>query len=224
MRSDRVAGLALGIALIGVGTVARPDQGDEIGFITIFDGKGLTGWKTFGGEPDAWKVENGLLIGSGSGGGWLGTRRDFGDFVLRLEFKLASESSAGIYLRAPADPSRIARTGLEIPLIDEHHAIPAIQPWQRTGSIDHIAAAVPGHLRPSGQWNSMEIRAEGPRIVILLNGVKIVDDRLDAHPELEKEHPGLKRHSGRIGIQSHTGRVEVRNLRVKELASTRPVG
>jgi hypothetical protein len=58
----------------------------------------------------------------------------------------------------------------------------------------------------------------------VLNGVEVVDDRLDAHPELDKEHPGLKRQSGRIGLQSHTGRVEVRNLRLKELASTRPVG
>jgi hypothetical protein len=225
MTSHQVAGLALGIALIGVATVARPDQGDETGFVTIFDGKGLTGWKNFGGEPDTWKVENGLLVGSNRGGGWLGTRRDYGDFVLRLEFKLASGSRSGVTLRAPADPSWTAQTGLEIPLLDEYHPrYREIPPWQRVGSIEHAAAVVPGHLRPSGQWNSLEIRAEGPRLVILLNGVRIVDDRLDAHPELEKEHPGVKRLSGRIGLQSHGGRVEFRNLRIKELASTRPVG
>ena len=64
----------------------------------------------------------------------------------------------------------------------------------------------------------------GPRVVITINGAKVVDDRLDAHPEPSKEHPALKRASGRIGLQAHNGRVEFRNLRITELRSERPVG
>jgi hypothetical protein len=225
MKACQGAGLLLGFALIGIGLASRADEGDEAGFFALFDGRGLTGWKTFGGEPDTWKAEHALLVGTGKGGGWLGTRRDYADFVLRLEFKLTPESNSGVYLRAPADTSHISRTGLEIQLLDEYHArYRDIQPWQRTGSIYHVAAALPGHLKTSGQWNSMEIRAEGPHVVILLNGVKVVDDQLDSHPELEKEHPGLKRISGRIGLQTHNGRVEFRNVQIKELASKRPVG
>jgi hypothetical protein len=111
---------------------------------------------------------------------------------------------------------------MEIQLLDEAHPrYKDIQPWQRTGSIYHVAAARPGHLRPTGQWNAMEIRAEGPHVVVTLNGATVVDDRLDAHPDLDQEHPGLKRKQGRIGLQSHNGRVEFRNIRVKELASAK---
>jgi hypothetical protein len=223
MRHGHAIVRLLVFAILGVAVSAAAVEDEE--FVSLFDGQDLIGWKAFGGEPDTWKVEDGLLVGSGKGGGWLGTRRDYTDFVLRLQFKLSSESNSGVYLRAPADESHISRTGLEIQLLDEYHArYKDIQPWQRTGSIYHVAAAAPGHLKAAGQWNTMEIRAEGPHVVITLNGTMIVDDQLDKHPELEKEHPGLKRASGRIGLQTHNGRVEFRNVQLKELATKRPVG
>ena len=51
--------------------------------------------------------------------------------------------------------------------------------------------------------------------------VAAVDDRLDTHPDKEAEHTGLKRTDGLIGLQGHNGRVEFRNLRVKELKPAR---
>ena len=65
--------------------------------------------------------------------------------------------------------------------------------------------------------NTMEIVAKGSHVVITLNGATVVDDRLDAHPELAAEHTGLKRTEGLIGLQSHNGRVEFRNIRVMDL-------
>jgi Domain of Unknown Function (DUF1080) len=56
--------------------------------------------------------------------------------------------------------------------------------------------------------------------VVVLNARKIVDADLDRclkDPALAKEHPGLARKAGRIGLQSHSERVEFRNLRIKEL-------
>jgi len=108
---------------------------------------------------------------------------------------------------------------MEIQLLDETHPrYKDIQPWQRTGAIYHVTAPRAGHLKPTGEWNAMEIRAEGPHVVVTLNGVKVVDGRLDAHRELEAEHTGLRRTEGLIGVQSHNGRVEFRDMRLKEIA------
>jgi 3-keto-disaccharide hydrolase len=66
----------------------------------------------------------------------------------------------------------------------------------------------------------MEVRANGRQVVVILNGKKIIDADLDRclkDAAVAKEHTGLARKSGRIGLQSHTDRVEFRKLRVKEL-------
>lgn len=213
----RTASLLL--ALIPAGLV-NPDspREAETGFVTLFDGRSLKGWELIGGKPGNWTAADGVLACAGRGGGWLATERPFVDFVLQLEFRLTPGSNSGIYLRAPADTSHISRTGMEIQLLDEPHpSFKNIKPWQLTGAIYHVAAPQPGHLKPTGQWNAIEIRAQGPHVVVTLNGAVVVDDRLDSHPELEAEHAGLKRKEGRIGLQSHNGRVEFRSIRIKAL-------
>ena len=210
---------ALGLIL---GADAPGKDKDDAGFVSLFDGKSLAGWRVIGGKAAAWGVDDGHLVSFGEGGGWLGSDRSYANFDLRLDFRMTPESNSGVYLRAPSDSSHISRTGMEIQILDETHPrYKDIKPWQLTGAIYHIAAPKPGHLKPAGEWNAMEIRAEGPRVVITLNGATIVDDRLDSHPELEKEHPGLKRTEGLIGLQSHNGRVDFRNLKIKDLGAGR---
>lgn len=212
---------ALTLPLLGA---SLPSGGP--GFRPLFDGRGLDGWRRLGArvepgaEDRAFAVEDGLLVSRGEGGGWLGTDREFDDFDLRLEFRLTPGSNSGVYLRAPADDSHISRTGLEVQLLDEDApAHRGIQPWQRTGALYHVAAPEAGHLRPPGEWNRLEVRALGPRVQVRLNDALVVDDRLDRHPDLEAEHPGLRRRSGLLGLQSHNGRVEFRDIRVRPLAT-----
>jgi hypothetical protein len=217
-----VAYIALGIS--GLAEASTPAPVDDPGFTPLFDGQTLEGWERFGGQnTEAWKVDDGCLVMEGRGGGWIGTPDDHADFELRLRFRIAEPgSNSGIYLRAPADTSHISRTGMEIQILDDPHPrYESIQPWQRCGSIYHVAAADPGHLKPTGEWNDLEIRAVGPHVVITINGQTVVDDRIDQHPELEAEHTGLTRKSGRIGLQCHDGRVEFQDLRVRDLGQGR---
>lgn len=212
------------VAANAAGQTSEPESTPPVepGFTLLFNGRTLDGWERFGGDPnsEAWTIEEGMLVSQGHGGGWLGTTRDYENFVLRLDFRLSPGSNSGVYLRAPADASHISRTGMEIQVLDEEadrHR--DIQPWQKTGSIYHVAPARTGYLEPPGTWNALEIEALGPRVVVRLNGTTVVDDRIDRHPELEPEHPGLKRRSGRIGLQSHNDRVEFRNIRLREVGS-----
>jgi hypothetical protein len=209
-------------ALVEPATKGIENQGrDAQGFVSLFDGKSLNGWRQIHGDPKIWAVENGSLVMLGEHGGWLGTEREYADFELELDFKLSPESNSGIYLRAPADRSHISRTGMEIQLLDENHPrYRDIKDWQKTGALYHVAAPESGHLRPVGEWNHLAIRLVGPLLIVKLNGSKVVADKLDSHPDLEAEHTGLKRTSGLVGIQSHNGRVEFRNLRIRELHPT----
>jgi hypothetical protein len=208
------------LTLLLVFTVASITSGDDkSAFTSLFDGKTLSGWTRFGGKAEAWAVENGQLVSLGEGGGWIGTERDYADFELAAEFRVTSGSNSGIYLRAPADTSHISRTGMEIQILDETHPRHAkIEAWQKTGAVYHIVAPKPGHEKPVGEWNKIEIKLVGPHIQIQLNQAPIIDADLSKFPQLEQEHPGLRRTSGRIGLQSHNGRVEFREIRVRDLA------
>ena len=196
------------------------DREKAEGFVPLFNGKDLSGWKQFAGKGDNWSATDGMIVCRGKGGGWLGTEREYDNFILRLEYRLLPGGNSGVYIRAP-QTGHISRAGMEIQLLDDPHPSYAkIDFYQYTGSIYHVVPPTRRAGKPAGQWNRMEIRAEGRRVVVVLNGIKIVDADLDHYlrdPKIAKEHTGLKRAGGHIGLQSHTDRVEFRNLRIKTL-------
>jgi 3-keto-disaccharide hydrolase len=196
------------------------DKEKADGFVPLFNGADLSGWKRFASKKDVWTVENGVLVCQGSGGGWLGTEREYADFEVRLEYRLKPQGNSGVYIRAP-DNGHISRVGMEIQILDDLHPRYAkLDFYQYTGSIYHVVAPKRRPTKPAGEWNALAIRAHGRQVVVKLNGVTIVDADLDRclkDPAVAKEHTGLARSTGRIGLQSHTDRVEFRNIRVKEL-------
>jgi hypothetical protein len=197
------------------------DKEKAEGFLPLFNGKDLRGWKRYDVKNDVWSVADKMIVCSGKpGGGWLGTDRDYANFELRLEYRLKPGGNSGVYIRAP-QKGWISRVGMEIQILDDYHPRYAnLAAYQYTGSIYHVVAPSRRVSKKAGQWNTLAIRAEGRKVVVVLNGTKIVDADLDHYrkdPQVAKEHPGLARTKGRIGLQSHNDRVEFRNLRIKEL-------
>jgi hypothetical protein len=88
---------------------------------------------------------------------------------------------------------------------------------QRTGSIYGVVPPSKDALKPAGEWNAFRIVAKGRQITVELNGTKVVDANLDDHKDKAKEHSGILREKGHLGLQSHDGRVEFRNIYVKPL-------
>jgi hypothetical protein len=200
-------------ACLGIHT--RADSPPE-GFVSLFNGKDLTGWKVNeGGKQSVWGAMDGVLYVDGRGGGWLLTEKEYGDFEVRLEYKMPEHGNSGVGLRTPrkGDPAYV---GMEIQLIDDG-SWKGLQEWQHTGAIYNVVppTSLPG--KPAGQWNKIVITAKGRQVKVVLNDVKIVDANLDEHQKDFEKHPGLKREKGHLGLQSHDGRVEFRNLFVKEL-------
>jgi len=193
----------------------------ESGYAPIFNGKDLSGWR---GATQGYSVEKGSLVCRKDGGGNLYTEREYADFSVRFDFKLEPGGNNGLGIRAPLEGDA-AYTGMEVQILDDGHAsYKDIQPWQAHGSIYGIAAARRGHLRPAGQWNSEEVICRGRRAKVLLNGAVIVDVDLDEASTPKtldgKGHPGLKRPKGHLAFLGHGHRVEIRNLRVRELGSS----
>ncbi len=178
---------------------------------------GLIGWQQIGGQEGAWHFEDGVLSAEGENAGWLATHRQYANFRLSAQFRVAPGGNSGIYLRAPlaGDP---AYAGLEIQILDEDAPRAGhLEPSQYTGSLYGIQAPADRVSKGAGVWQTMVIVAEGPRLQVSLNGKKVLDTDLTYYSHLADTHPGLVRTSGYIGLQSGGSRIEFRNITILEL-------
>ncbi|MBV8882069.1 MAG: DUF1080 domain-containing protein [Planctomycetaceae bacterium] len=197
----------------------------EEGFTSLFNGKDLSGWiygKKGNGENksgEGYRVENGVIYCTVKDGGNLYTEKEYGDFVLRFEFKLTENANNGIGIRAPLEGDS-AYVGMEIQVLDDSGSqYKNLRPEQYHGSVYDCFAAKRGSQKPVGEWNTEEITAKGRQITVKVNDQVIVDVNLDDLKDEAKlkKHPGIKNAKGHIGFLGHGARVEFRNLRVKEL-------
>jgi hypothetical protein len=194
-----------------------PAESEE-GFQSLFDGKTLEGWT---GSTSGYVVEDGAIVCVPDKGGNLYTKEQFGDFVLRFEFKLTPGANNGLAIRSPLE-GNAAYVGIELQVLDDtSDRYKDLQPWQYHGSVYGVVPAKKGSQKPVGEWNQQEVTCQGRHITVKVNGQTIVDADLDqaSTPATVdgKDHPGLKRDKGHIGFLGHGSRVEFRNLRVKTL-------
>jgi len=203
---------------LGLSALSASSAEVEKGFVSLFDGETLNGWRLVDKKGDGYGATNGVIYCARGGGGNLFTEKEYADFVLRLDYKLEPGSNNGIGIRAPMEGDA-AYAGMEIQVLDDKapkHA--TIKPWQFNGSVYNIVPAKNGTPK-IGEWNSYEITAKGRKIKIVLNGRTIVDTDLNnVHdPETLLHHPGMIRDRGHVGFLGHNDYVEFRNIRIKEL-------
>ena len=186
----------------------------------LFNGKDLSNW-IITGDTNVWKVEDGVIVCEGGGGGWLLSKKEYADFTLNCDYRwLKPGTNSGIALRTPKEGNP-AYAGMEIQLIDDDgwedvHKF-KLAPYQHTGSIYDVQPAKATKNKPIGEWNKITITCNGPKVTIEVNGETIVDTKLTNYPKKMETHPGLKRDSGHVGVQSYNTRVEFRNITIEEL-------
>ncbi len=192
----------------------------EPDFTSLFDGETLDGWTLVDSHGPGYIAEDGVLICPANGGGNLFTAREYSDFVLRFDFRMDPGGNSGVGIRAPLQGDA-AYVGMEIQILDDGHSRYKgwLKPTQYHGSIYDVIPARPGFLRPAGEWNTQEIKADGRHIQVVVNGVIVVDTNLEIvkEPEILERHPGLARQTGHVGFLGHGTRVEFRNIRIREL-------
>jgi hypothetical protein len=224
--------LMMTVALVSADDAPKVEEG----FTPLFNGKDLTGWvygkakKKDGAEAEnkagqGYQVKDGAIYCTKADGGNLYTEKEYANFVFRFEFKLSESANNGIGIRAPLTGDN-AYNAMEIQVLDndgkaykKKDGTPSIAPWQVHGSIYGVFPAKTGALKPVGEWNTEEIKADGTKITVTLNGQVIVDADLATvtDEKVLKSHPGLKNPKGHIGFLGHGAQVEFRNLRIKEL-------
>ena len=203
---------------LSAASVASIDAAEK-GFDTLFDGSNLDRWTLVNKKGPGYVIEEGVLVCPREGGGNLFTKKEYANFVLRLDFKVEPGGNNGIGLRTPMKGNP-AYAGMEIQVLDDYaEQYAKLKPTQYCGSIYDLFPVKRGALKKAGQWNSEEIRCDGRRVTIKLNGKVVVDANLDdiTDEEKKRQHPGLSRKDGHIGFLGHGTRVEFRNVRIKEL-------
>lgn len=197
---------------VGAGFQIRNLAVVESGYRPLFNGKDTEGWSGGGGPAEAcWKVDGGLLQCTGAKGPWLKSKEEFGDFNLRLEYRLPAAGNSGVYVRVPADGNHHGKdSGVEIQVLDDaHKSYARLQKYQYTGSVYAVAPAMERVARPAGEWNSLEINCKGSSYRVVHNGVVIVDVDESKFPALKE-----RRLKGFLGLQNHSSVVSFRNIRL----------
>ncbi|QBR13171.1 DUF1080 domain-containing protein [Sphingobacterium sp. CZ-2] len=196
------------------------DQEKNEGFEMLFDGTNLDKWTA---TPAYEITPEGYIRSNPTAkfGKNLYTKEQYGDFVYRFEFKLTPGANNGVGIRTPLDGDA-AYAGMEIQILDDGAEVyKNLQPYQYHGSVYGIIAAKRGSLNPVGEWNTEEIRVQGNKIKVTVNGKVIVDGDLSAASKNgtadKKNHPGLSNKAGHIGFLGHGTEVFLRNIRVKKL-------
>jgi hypothetical protein len=204
------------------------------GFTKLFDGKTTKGWHTYGQTTvgDHWKVQKGALYldskTTGEGGGDLVTDKEYSNYHLKLDWKVAPGSNSGIIFFVHEDKAKYGATystGLEMQVIDnEGHDDGKIEK-HRAGDLYDIIKSSSEPVKPVGQWNTAEIITKDGNLELRLNGIKIVTTTLwDANWTnlLNKskfaDWTGFATYkTGKIALQDHGGDVWYRNVMIKEL-------
>lgn len=201
------------------------------GFVSLFNGKDLTGWKALVGNPITrskmaateldnqqkianektkgdWIVKDGLLIFTGHGDN-LATIAQYGDFDMYVDWKITAQGDAGIYLRGT----------------------PQVQIWD-TSRRDAGAEVGSGGLYNNqknkskplvvadnkiGEWNTFHIIMKGEKVTVYLNGV-LVTDNTTLENYWDKTLPIFAKEQ--IELQAHGTYVAYRNIYLKNLSGT----
>ncbi len=206
----------------------------EQGFVPMFNGKDLSGWKGLVENPvkrakmtaaelaskqkeaDAqmrkdWKVENGVLVFEGKGYNNLVSDKMYEDFEMVVDWRMEPNGDGGVYLRGS----------------------PQVQTWD-TSRVKDGAQVGSGGLynnkvnrstplmvadNPIGEWNTFLIRMVGDKVTVYLNG-KLVTNNVVLENYWDRNIPIFDKEA--IELQAHGTRLEFRDVYVKELPRAKP--
>jgi hypothetical protein len=214
------------------------NKSDSAGWVSLFDGKTTQGWHNYGKTTigEAWKVADGALYLDTSkqegwqtgGGGDIVTDKEYENFHLKLEWKIAKNGNSGIIFFVHEDTTNnkyVWNTGPEMQVLDNAGHPDAKIIKHRAGDLYDLISSSKETVKPAGEWNEAEIVVDNNQLNLFLNGTNVVSTSLwdDSWKKLiagskfkdMKEFGTYKK--GRIALQDHGNMVWFRNIMIKEL-------
>jgi hypothetical protein len=174
--------------------------GEQNKGVSLFDGRTFAGWE--GDTRKTFRIEDGVIVGGSMKepvprNEFLCTVRSYTNFVLRLKFKVRGEGvNAGIQFRSRRIPNHNEVIGYQADLGDPSWWGCLYDESRRNKVLAQADAATVRKLLKRDDWNDYEIRCEGSRIRLAINGRQTVD---------YTETDGQIEASGLIGLQIHGG-------------------
>ena len=189
------------------------DKSAPSDFQALFNGKDLSGWRTHSSQPGGWRVDGGVLTGSGLEASHLYSDRDYENFHLRLEARINDGGNGGVWARSSFGPTLPVDSperphGYEVTILGRQAAsrnTGTLFAGGRTPAVD-----VRDSPAPSTKWFALDVIAEGERVVVRVNG-NVTADYRDVKWPYPRGHIAL----GQYGDQSI---VEFRKIEIRELA------
>jgi hypothetical protein len=194
-----ISSLAAVILLTGCATTNTGSQWE-----TLVDGeKGLDNFIALG---DAnWRPANGALQAD-KGVGFLISKKSYTDFEIKAEFWADDDANSGIFVRMQDLKQVTADNAYEINIFDK-------RPGQEyaTGAIVNVAKVALPAPKAGGKWNAYDIRVQGNKLTVTLNGVRTVevnDDKHKSGPVSLQYAPGIIKDAGVVRFR----KVQIRAL------------
>jgi len=192
MRKSTMA-ILIGVGLALPGGVWAETAGAAGGFVSLFNGKDLSGWVTVG-TPKSFIVKENAIYTTGAKPfpSWLRSEKEYENFILRFSYKTVGWYEGGVLLHAPLyGPG--SKLGFKIHLRHDQKAYGLRSP----GAIYDAAAPLGIANHPAGRWNHCEVVCDWPRLRVTMNGTIIHDINMNKNDALRYR---LRR--GFIGIQN----------------------
>ncbi|HEX9563540.1 MAG TPA: DUF1080 domain-containing protein [Gemmatimonadaceae bacterium] len=196
------------------------------GWRLLFDGKTTNGWRAYGADtmPSGWQVVDGVLTRLSRAADII-TKDQFGDFELVLDWKVERGGNSGIFYRAVEGLEWIYHGAPEYQVLDDPNHRDGRDPRTSAGAAYGLYPVERGIVKPAGEWNTARIVAHGAHVEHWLNGKKTADYELGSAGWLELVAKSkfaawpayAKAMRGHIGLQEHGGRIEFRNIRIREI-------
>ena len=165
--STLAVGLLIGAAVLQFSSVAS-GQGD--GWVTLLDSTKMGDWTEVG--KANWSMKDGALVADKLDGkdlSYLVAKQSYKDFQIRAEFWTDEEANSGIFIRCDQSAKINSKICYEVNIYDKRP-----DPSYGTGAIVDVAKVDP-MPKAAGKWNTYEITAQGPHLVVVLNGEKTAD-------------------------------------------------
>jgi Domain of Unknown Function (DUF1080) len=227
MRSALTVAVAvMFVSLMQAGDNELTEQERNGGWLLLFDGKSLTGWMTSSQRPSKTPVEQDSLNPHGCGGYMLIHEKQWGDFVLSLDFKISKGCNSGVFVRTfpltPRPGKDVGFNGIEVQILDSTTA-----GFHDTGAIYDLVKPTKNAMKPVGEWNHMVVTCNKNLIEVELNGEKVNHMDLNEWTEKNRRPDGTphkfdiayKDHprKGYIGLQDHGSPCWFKNIKLLPL-------
>lgn len=192
------------------------DQEEKKGWISLFDGKSLDGWKV-GANAQTFKAEDGMIVVNGNVAhlyydGAVG-QHSFKNFEFKAEVMTMPGSNSGIYFHTIFQESSWPKKGYEVQVNNSH------SDWRRTAGLYGVQDVKENYAKDS-EWFRMHIKVKDKRVMVWVNKQLVTDYTEPNDVKREQGMEGRLLSRGTIALQGHDPKSTVfyKNIKLKLLA------